>query len=461
MKNWKHIPPLVPIQPLPLLLIACFLSPPTSIESLRDFMDDYPTANSKFLLTLGTPLRVLQKTSPILTLYTRPFCTVYSSLPLFYLTNRISLMSKHSQDFHMEPHRSPSQRLGPLPFDAESLNAFDAIIDVRSPAEFAEDHIYGAVNYPALNNEERVEVGTLYKHNPFEARKLGAAYIARNMSEYLQKCLKNHKKYWNPLVYCWRGGMRSSSVVHIMQEVGWPARQLQGGYKAYRQYILAQLETLPQALRFIVLCGPTGSGKSRLLHALAKNEHQILDLEALAKHRGSLLGLLPGEAQPSQRFFETQLYEQLRHFSPHKPVFIESESRRIGHLSLPPDLFQKMQESPCLQIEVPFDERVRFLCEDYICYINNPQLLRDKITRLAPYHSKAVLQNWFAFIDNEEYPQLVEGLLKEHYDPLYWRSTHKHHNGIDSSPKITLESLDEAHLELAEKEFARLSLEDL
>lgn len=365
-------------------------------------------------------------------------------------------MSKHTQDFHMEPHHSQSQSLGPLAMDAEALDAFDAIIDVRSPAEFAEDHVYGAINCPALNNEERAEVGTLYKHNPFEARKLGAAYISRNMSEYLQTSLKDYKKYWHPLVYCWRGGMRSSGVVHIMQEIGWSARQLQGGYKAYRQYVLAQLEELPHNLRFIVLCGPTGSGKSRLLRALAQHNHQVLDLEALAKHRGSLLGLLPGKKQPSQRFFETQLYQELRHFSPQRPIFIESESKRIGQLTLPPKLFERMQESPCLQVEVTFNERVRFLCEDYICYINAPQLLRDKITRLAPYHSKEILEHWLALIDNAHYPELVGELLKEHYDPLYWRSTHKHHNQVDSSPKIILASLDEPHLETAVKELSHL-----
>lgn len=368
-------------------------------------------------------------------------------------------MSKPTQDFHLEPHRSPSQSLAPFAFCAEQADAFDTIIDVRSPAEFAEDHVLGAINCPALNNEERAEVGTLYKHNPFEARKLGAVYISRNMSEYLQTSLKDHKKYWNPLVYCWRGGMRSSSIVHIMQEIGWPARQLQGGYKAYRQYVLAQLETFPTHLNFIVLCGPTGSGKSRLLRALAKSEEQILDLEALAKHRGSLLGLLPGAKQPSQRFFETHLYEKLRHFTPSKPIFIESESKRIGQLTLPPSLFQKMQESPCLQIEVPFSERVRFLCEDYVCYIQDPKLLHDKIIRLAPYHSKTVLQSWIELITNEQYPQLVEELLKEHYDPLYWRSTHKHHHQVDNSPKVSLTSLDESHLERAVQELCHISSE--
>lgn len=358
-------------------------------------------------------------------------------------------MTKNIQDFHMEPHHSPGPLQPPLPVNTENMDGFDAIIDVRSPAEFAEDHIYGAINCPALTNEERAEVGTLYKHNPFEARKLGAAYITRNMSGYLQTTLLHHKKYWKPLVYCWRGGMRSGSIVHIMQEVGWPARQLQGGYKAYRQYILAQLDTLPQHFQFVVLCGPTGSGKSRLLQTLAQKGRQILDLEGLAQHRGSLLGLLPGKAQPTQRFFETCLHEKLRHFSPDQPIFIESESKRIGQLTLPASLFQKMQESSCLQIDVPFQERVRFLCEDYICYINDPQLLHQKIHRLAPYHSKAMLQRWFTLIEQHDYTRLVEELLNEHYDPLYWRSTHKHHKQVDSAPTITLPSLDTPHLEQA------------
>lgn len=353
-------------------------------------------------------------------------------------------MSKHEPDFHLTSQGDTATSLVASP---ERLMDFEAIIDVRSPAEFEEDHIYGAINCPALSNEERAKVGALHKHNPFEARKLGAAYISHNMSVYLQTTLATYKKYWKPLVYCWRGGMRSGSIVHIMQQIGWQAHQLEGGYKGYRQYILDALEKLPHKNNFIVLCGPTGSGKSRLLQVLERKGHQVLDLEGLASHRGSLLGLLPGVTQPGQRYFETCLHHQLQQFSPDRPIYIESESRRIGQLTLPAALFQRMQESPCLQVEVPLDERIRFLCEDYRCYIDSPDLLLEKMKRLAPYHAKTLITHWNTLMEEGHYEELVKGLLLEHYDPLYWRSTHEHHAHIDESPKLKISRLDEASLE--------------
>lgn len=324
---------------------------------------------------------------------------------------------------------------------ADQISNFDTIIDVRSPSEFTQDHIYGAINCPVLNDEQRAQVGTLHKTNIFEARKLGAAYISQNMGELLQTTLAQHTKTWRPLVYCWRGGMRSGSAVHIMSQIGWQVHQLKGGYKAYRHHTIAQLETLPQTLNFIVVCAPTGSGKSRFLKTLAAQGHQVLDLEALAKHRGSLLGLLPGDIQPSQRYFETCLAHQLQQFAPLRPIYIEAESKRIGSIALPQALFQKMHKSPCLQLEVPLDERIRFLCEDYHFYIENPQLLIDKIARLAPYHPKAEMQNWYQLINQGAFPELVQQLLEKHYDPLYWRSMHNHYPQLNGSPKLQLQSL--------------------
>lgn len=324
---------------------------------------------------------------------------------------------------------------------ADQISNFDTIIDVRSPSEFAHDHIYGAINCPVLTDDQRTQVGTLYKQNIFEARKLGATYISQNMGKLLQNTFAQYQKSWKPLVYCWRGGMRSGSAVYIMTQIGWRAHQLTGGYKAYRHRTLTQLETLPQTLNFIVVCAPTGSGKSRFLNTLATQGHQVLDLEALAKHRGSLLGLLPGDIQPSQRYFETCLTHQLQQFDPLRPIYIEAESKRIGSITLPQALFQKMHESPCLQLEVPLEERIRFLCEDYHFYIENPQLLIDKIARLAPYRSKTEMQNWYQLIGQGHFPELVRQLLEKHYDPLYWRSMHNHYPQLSYSPRLQLQSL--------------------
>ncbi|MGL4666357.1 MAG: tRNA 2-selenouridine(34) synthase MnmH [Saezia sp.] len=324
----------------------------------------------------------------------------------------------------------------------EQLADFDTIIDVRSPSEFTQDHIHGAINCPVLNDAQRVEVGTLHNHNIFEARRLGAAYISQNMGELLQTTFSGYGKSWRPLIYCWRGGMRSGSAAHIMSQIGWNTHQLKGGYKSYRRMVLAELEKFPSKLNFIVVCGATGTGKSRFLNVLAAQGHQVLDLEALAKHRGSLLGLLPGDVQPTQRYFETNLFHELQQFNPEKPIYVEAESKRIGYVTLPTSLFDQMHQSDCIELLVPLDERIRFLCEDYHFYIESPQLLIEKIERLAPYRPKTEIQNWLDFIRQGEFPELIRELLEKHYDPLYERSTHKHYAQLASAQKLELQQLD-------------------
>src|SRR6188474_3521832 len=202
-------------------------------------------------------------------------------------------------------------RRGPrpgLPAEQATFRSFDAIIDVRSPAEFAEDHVPGALSCPVLDNDERARVGTIYKQtSPYEAKKIGAALVARNIAGHLEAALADKPRGWKPLVYCWRGGQRSAAMAHVLREVGWDAMTLQGGYKAYRRYVVASLAQLPQRINFRVIHGVTGSGKSRLLRALADAGAQVLDLEDLAAHRGSVLGNLPGRPQPSQKMFESLL----------------------------------------------------------------------------------------------------------------------------------------------------------
>src|SRR5690349_168292 len=177
---------------------------------------------------------------------------------------------------------------------------FDAVIDARTPAEYALDHIPGAVSAPVLDDSQRAEVGTLYKQvSPFEAKKLGAALIAQNVAHHIEQMFRGKDKNWRPLVYCWRGGKRSGAMAHILREVGWDASTLEGGYRAYRRWVVQQLEEIPSRFGFHVIHGPTGSGKSRFLAALERAGAQALDLEALAAHRGSVLGGLPQRPQPS------------------------------------------------------------------------------------------------------------------------------------------------------------------
>jgi tRNA 2-selenouridine synthase len=327
------------------------------------------------------------------------------------------------------------------------LDQFDEIIDVRTPAEFAEDHIPGAINCPVLSNEERAIVGTLYKQvSPFEARKVGAAMIAKNIAAHLETRFRDHPKSWRPLIYCWRGGQRSGAMSIILAQVGWAAHKLEGGYKAYRRDVLEKLEALPQGLAFRVVCGPTGSGKSRLLAALANSEHQVLDLEILAKHRGSVLGRLPDQPQPSQKFFDSVLLQTLQQLDPARPVFVEAESSKIGLITLPPALITAMHTSTCLLVETPLATRVAGLLEDYRYYIDNPEIFIEHLKPLYQFHGAKQLDRWSEMIRSGNFAAMVGELLTLHYDPSYFRATSKNYGNLEKAQRVALENLSEEAL---------------
>jgi tRNA 2-selenouridine synthase len=328
------------------------------------------------------------------------------------------------------------------------LGQFDEIIDVRSPAEFAEDHLPGAINCPVLDDDERIQVGTLYKQvSPFEARKLGAALVARNIARHLQERFHDKPKSWKPLIYCWRGGQRSASMAIIFSQIGWAAHQLEGGYKSYRHQVLEDLATLPEQLQLKVICGPTGSGKSRLLDALQRTGKQVLDLEALAAHRGSVLGRLPDQPQPSQKWFDSKLRQAMQQLDSMRPVYIESESRKIGQITLPDSLFNRMHASDCLTMTVPLAERVRFLLEDYPFYLQQPERLVTQLGFLKAVHSREQLQHWQEMIERGDFSSLVEELLGQHYDPLYSRSMNRHYSRLPQAKQLDLQSLTPAALD--------------
>jgi tRNA 2-selenouridine synthase len=330
------------------------------------------------------------------------------------------------------------------------LSDFDEIIDVRSPAEYAEDHIPGAISAPVLDDAQRAEVGTLYVQvSPFVAKKRGAALIARNIALHLENIFKDKPKQWKPLVYCWRGGQRSGAMAHILAQVGWSTSRLEGGYKNYRRQVLADLETLPQGLQFRVVCGTTGSGKSRFLHVLHDLGAQVLDLEALAQHRGSLLGNLPNEPQPAQKMFESRVWDALRRFDPKRPVFVEAESKKIGLVNTPEALLQKMRASECLLLEAPIAARVQLLMEDYRHFLSDPALLARRLAPLHPLHGHEVLERWQALAQQGEWDALVEDLLTRHYDPAYRRSTSNNFVHLAEARLLQLERLDEEALRAA------------
>jgi len=306
---------------------------------------------------------------------------------------------------------------------ASVLAAHDAIIDARSPSEYAEDHLPGAISLPVLEDEERARVGTLYKQvSPFAARKLGAALVARNIARHLEGALADRPKGWRPLVYCWRGGKRSGAFVHVLREVGWDAHALEGGYKAYRRFVVDELTRLPGEFSFRVVHGATGSGKSRLLRALAQAGAQVLDLEDLAAHRGSVLGDLPDRPQPSQKAFETRLLAQLGALERARPVYVEGESRKIGQLQVPAALIERMRASDCLLLEASTATRVALLMDEYRHFFADPAALCAQLDCLVPLHGRATIEEWKALASGAAWEALVARLLEEHYDPAYRRS---------------------------------------
>ena len=327
------------------------------------------------------------------------------------------------------------------------LAEFDTLIDARAPAEFAEDHLPGAVSMPVLNDEERARVGTLYKQvSVFEAKKLGAALVAKNVARHIEQHMLDKPKSWRPLVYCWRGGQRSGAFTHILREIGWDAHRVQGGYKSWRQHVIEQLALLPPQVKFRVVTGATGSGKSRLLEALAARGGQVLHLEELAAHKGSVLGNLPGQPQPAQKGFETQLFAALSALDLTQPVFVEAESRKIGRLQVPDALLDAIRGAPGLRIDASLPARVDFLLHDYDYAIADPAWLIERLGHLKGLQSNETLERWSALIAAKDFPALVEELLTLHYDPLYERSQASNYNSFAAAKRYATERLDAAAL---------------
>jgi tRNA 2-selenouridine synthase len=325
---------------------------------------------------------------------------------------------------------------------AAKLGEFDAIIDARSPAEYAEDHLPGAINWPVLDDDERRVVGTEYKQvSTFDARKRGAAIVARRIAEHLEAHAQDKPQNWHPLVYCWRGGQRSGALSWFLGQVGFRVQVLQGGYTAFRTVVREQLDALPGTLCFVVVGGRTGSGKTRLLQALREAGGQVLDLEALARHRGSVLGGLPHEGQPSQKAFEMALWQALSRFDAARPVFVESESRRIGQLHLPEALIERMRaHGRCVIVQMPDDARVQLLLEEYGFYADQVDRFCEHLGALVELRGKAQVGQWQAQARAGQWAALFADLMAQHYDPLYLRSSERHFAGYADA--LTLDVAD-------------------
>ncbi len=339
--------------------------------------------------------------------------------------------------------------------DPATLEPFDAVIDVRSPAEFAEDHVPGAISLPVLSNEERAEVGTLYVQvSRFTARKIGAALIARNVARYLETALKDKDGSFRPLIYCWRGGQRSGAMATILSQVGWRTAVLAGGYKTYRRWVQRRLYDERPALRLVLLEGRTGSGKTELLGRLAVRGVQTLDLEALAEHRGSVFGGLVGQPQPSQKMFESRLVAALDGLDLARPILVEAEASKVGDCMTPPSLWTAMTAAPRIAVSAPPKARAAYLAGHYADVVANRAVFEASLQRLPIFPGRKAIARWLALADAGELETLAGELIETHYDPSYDRAARK-----DQRPRlgeIVLAELGPAAQEAAADQIARL-----
>lgn len=339
--------------------------------------------------------------------------------------------------------------------DCRALARFDAVIDVRSPGEFAEDHLPGAINLPVLDDAERDEVGTLYvQRSKFLARRVGAAYVARNIARHLETALADRPAGFAPLVHCWRGGQRSKAMALILSQVGWPVTVLEGGYRTWRRHVTARLYDGDLEHRLVLLEGGAGSAKTELLGRLAGQGVQTANLEALADHRGSLPGAWAGRPQPSQKLFESRLLAALEALDPTRPVIVEAESSKIGERQLPPALWRAMSAAPRIRVTAPLEARARYLARTYADLAADPEALRVALLKLPSRPGRRRVEDWLALADQGEHAALAAALLAHHYDPAYARSAR-----ADTRPllgEVRLSRLDAEGLDAAAAEIGRL-----
>ena len=347
------------------------------------------------------------------------------------------------------------------PARVEDRHNFDALIDARSPAEFAIDHIPGAINCPVLDDDERRIVGTTYKQvGAFEARRIGGAMVAANLAKHLHEKFADKPASWKPMIYCWRGGMRSGAMVTWMRMVGWDAQQLAGGYKMWRRHVIDTIEQVSPTTPFVVVCGATGSAKTRVLHALAAQGHQTLDLEGLARHKGSLLGGLPGIPQPSQTAFETEIATVLNALDPTRPLYVEGESRRIGRLNVPMPLVDRMRASPIVEVQAPMPARLDYLLRDYAYLGDDPERLAGQFDYLKTLHSKETIASWQAMARARDLSPLFSELATKHYDPSYAKSQRAHFLQWGERAVVDAPDLSDAGIEAVARGVANIDFSE-
>ena len=329
---------------------------------------------------------------------------------------------------------------------------YDLVIDARSEREFSEDHLPGAVNLPVVDNREYAEVGTTHRTDKHRAYLIGVSYALKNISDAIHDLVARYPKDARMLVYCFRGGKRSKLWFDALSTIGYRVDRLPGGWKAYRAWVREQLAQSPSRFTYHVLCGPTGCGKTRLLSALAEAGGQVLDLEGLASHRGSLIGDIPGVAQPTQKWFDSLLVDKLRRFEPSRPVWVESESRKIGAIQLPAELLHAMHSGRVFSISAPMGERVKLWREDYSHFEQDLPAMMERLRHLRPLVGAEEFAVWERLAAEQRAAELFQRLMEAHYDPAYSRSIGKNYPTYEKASVLKLERLDQpALLEVAER----------
>jgi tRNA 2-selenouridine synthase len=355
---------------------------------------------------------------------------------------------------HEAEHPGAMQLPHPLQLEVLEFSAYDLVVDARSPHEYDEDHIPGAVNLPVVDDDEYAKVGTLHKTDPHSAYLMGVEWSLVNIARNLKPLIADYGKDARMLVYCFRGGKRSKLWADTLRTIGYGVDVLPGGWKAYRRWVRQSLETLPRHFELRVLSGATGCGKTRLLHALQAVGQQVLDLEGLACHRGSLIGALPGQKQPSQKLFDTLVLDALRRMTTDRPVWVEAESKKIGNLQVPDALHDAMHQTTPYHLSAPMAERVRLWREDYPHFVNDPVAMVEQLAPLKPLIGGEELALWRALAAERRIDELFERVMTEHYDPCYERSTRRSYEQASAEKAMQLQSLEPDQLEAIARELA-------
>ena len=326
-------------------------------------------------------------------------------------------------------------------FCSETINNFEKIIDVRSELEFEEDAIPTSENVPVLNNYQRKRVGKIYKNDPFEARKIGASIIIKNIETFLKK--NSLSKSENILIYCWRGGMRSLSLYLILKNIGYKVSILDKGYKEYRTFINNFFVNELGSIKFKILNGLTGTGKTFFLNKLS-NSFPVIDFEKLACHKGSILGDIPEISQPTQKKFESRIWYSMFESQFKKEFWAESESHRIGKLFIPNKLFDKMKKGKVFNLIVPKKIRVNFILKDYKYLLEQKNKLINSLLILKKFIGEKEFRNLKEQLEKKNFNRFVLNLLDFHYDKVYKRIQ----NYRTAYRQIKLNSIDNCAFEI-------------